>query len=305
MELGSAEWPVEEMAPPHFSVTLDGATVPVGLRRLSDIEEYRQCESLQERIWGPEDIGRASLLVMLTAEHNGGLVIGAFARDRLIGFAYSFLGLTPAGRLKHCSILLAVEPQFHRSGIGYQLKRAQREAVLAQGLDLITWTFDPLAGVNAYLNLRKLGCVSSVYLENYYGIATGGLNAGLVTDRFLVEWWIRSDHVERRLQRQGQEPSVKGVLINDVMLRSGLPVNREYRLDLEEPVLLVEIPEDLRALKAVDMGLAYAWRMVLREVFARYLASGYRVEDFFRRKYQGRVRSCYVLRKGRRLASVQ
>jgi predicted GNAT superfamily acetyltransferase len=293
-------WAGPELPVSSFSVILQGAAVRIDVRRLSEVDEYRECERLQERIWGPEDIGRASSLVLLTAQHNGGLALGAFAGHRLAGFVYSFLGLTPAGGFKHCSVLLAVDPQFHQAGIGYRLKLAQRQAVLAQGLDLITWTFDPLASINAFLNLRKLGCTSSVYLENYYGTPCGGLNAGLATDRLLAEWRIRAPRVEQRLRPVVEEPVTGGALVNEVVShpRSGLPMNRQCRLECRDPMLLVEIPGDLRAIKALDMDLAHAWRMELREILSRYFASGYQVVDFFRREYAGRLRSCYVLRKG-------
>lgn len=51
-------------------------------------------------------------------------------------------------------------PAYQNCGIGYCFKLTQREAAVAQGVDLITWTFDPLASLNARLNLYKLGCIA-------------------------------------------------------------------------------------------------------------------------------------------------
>ena len=39
---------------------------------------------------------------------------------------------------------MGVAPGYQGRGVGYRLKLAQREAVLDQGIDLITWTYDPL-----------------------------------------------------------------------------------------------------------------------------------------------------------------
>lgn len=85
--------------------------------------------------------------------------------------------------------MAAVLPAYQGLGIGERLKWAQRDAVLAQGIDLITWTYDPLESANAYLNLRKLGAVCNTYLRNVYGNLTDTLNNGLATDRFQVDWW--------------------------------------------------------------------------------------------------------------------
>ena len=70
------------------------------------------------------------------------------------------------------------------------MKTYQREHVLRQGLDLITWTYNPLLARNAQLNIAKLGAVCTTYLPNLYGPMRDGLNAGLPSDRFQVDWWI-------------------------------------------------------------------------------------------------------------------
>lgn len=328
MSLLGEEWPIEKLmryqprsvvhsaasgirlvrdVTPHREVlwsltaSLDGRPVRVDLRRLTEIEEFRQCEQLQDRIWGPDDIGRVSSLVLITSEDNGGSAIGAFVDgDRLVGFVCSFLGFAESGMLKHCSVLMAVDPELQKGGIGYHLKLAQREAALAQGIELITWTFDPLASLNAHLNIHKLGCVSSRYLVNCYGTAQGGINAGLPTDRFLVEWWVRRPWVESRLRGLPAEPPAGARLVNEVTPHphSGLPVSRDCDLDLHDPVLLVEIPENVRALKMADLDLARAWRLELRRIFPHYFAQGYRVTGFSRCEHGGVMRPCYVLRKG-------
>ncbi len=77
--------------------------------------------------------------------------------------------------------------------------------VLAQGIDLITWTFDPLETRNATLNFHKLGAVCNTYFPNLYGDMRDGLNAGLPSDRFQVDWWIASERVAQRLA--GEPPS--------------------------------------------------------------------------------------------------
>ena len=91
-----------------FAISAVGTTT---IRRLEAVEEYRQCETLQERIWGAGDVAGNRLVAMLTAQENGGQVFGAFTDDeQLVGLAYSFIGWTPQRRLKLCSICRGVDP---------------------------------------------------------------------------------------------------------------------------------------------------------------------------------------------------
>jgi predicted GNAT superfamily acetyltransferase len=75
----------------------------------------------------------------------------------------------------------------------------------------VQWTYDPLQAMNAHLNFAKLGVVCEEYAVNIYGMSTSPLHGGNPTDRFVVDWWIRKPHVERRLgspMRGHQGPSV-------------------------------------------------------------------------------------------------
>lgn len=267
--------------------TLPHASPPLAeivIRPVESVDEYRECERLQARIWGPDDVARVPLLDLVTAQENGGLVIGAFGeRGVLIGFVHSFPGLTPAGELKQCSIVLAVDSDHQSAGIGFRLKHAQRQASLALGMNLITWTFDPLQSRNAYFNLHKLGVTASVYLVNLYG-AQGGLNAGLDTDRLLAEWRLDSVDLQpraaatTRVIKDGQGLPV----VNDVVRHpaSLLPVNRRYELDLFARWIQVQIPRNIDEVKRNDIGLARAWRLETREIFLHYLRRGYVVRGF-------------------------
>jgi predicted GNAT superfamily acetyltransferase len=119
------------------------------LRRVSGVEEYHQCEALQAEVWGDDDIARVPLLDMVTAQENGGFVLGAFRPEgQLVAFVYSFPGLTPDGDLKQCSVLLAVHRDYRRNGVGFALKRFQARLAQAHGFTTITWSVDPLVGRN-------------------------------------------------------------------------------------------------------------------------------------------------------------
>ena len=121
------------------------------------------------------------------------MLLGVFVNDELIGFVFGFPGIepTPDGpRPKHCSHILGVLPDHRDGGVGFALKRAQWQMVRHQGLDHVTWTYDPLLSRNAHLNIARLGAVCSTYRRSEYGDMRDGLNAGLPSDRFQVDWWV-------------------------------------------------------------------------------------------------------------------
>ncbi len=52
------------------------------------------------------------------------------------------------------------------------------------------WTFDPLVIPNAFLNIHRLGAVSSAYLVDFYGVSSSRLQGGLPTDRLLADMGV-------------------------------------------------------------------------------------------------------------------
>jgi predicted GNAT superfamily acetyltransferase len=262
------------------------------LRPLDTPEDMAAVEALSMVVWPGTELDVVPGHLLLTIAHNGGLVAGAFDGDRLIGFVFGFLGLDerwyPA-KLKHCSHQLGVHPEYRSAGVGFALKHYQQRFVCEQGLDLVTWTYDPLMSRNAQLNIAKLGAVCNTYRRNVYGELRDSLNAGLPTDRFLVDWWVASDRVEGRVRgTDARQPSLAGILASGAFRVNppGLdgtptPPSPEglHRRPADAPVLL-EIPPDFLALKTADRMLAIAWRLGTRTVFEALFASGLVVTDF-------------------------
>jgi predicted GNAT superfamily acetyltransferase len=275
----------------------------ITVRVLNSFEDYQRAQELQRDIWGWTDLMEVTpLALMLTAQKHGGLAAGAFTPSgQMIGLVFGFMGLTKTGKFKHCSHQMGVLPEHRREGIGEVLKRFQRDYVLNQGaVDLITWTVDPLEGVNASLNIARLGGIVHTYYENLYGDMPDALNSGLSSDRFEVEWWIASQRVndwttrERSthasLWQNGAQPINETALDNLGALH---PVNAN--LNLDDETLLVEIPAEFQAIKMVSMDLAREWRTHTREIFQHYFGRGYYVTDFVSDREQGRRRNFYVL----------
>ena len=270
----------------------------ISIHPVTTIEECRTIERLQAEIWGADDIEVAPNHVLLTLAKEGSIVLLARDEDeKPIGFAFGFLGFTADNRPKFASHIAGVLPAYQNRGIGYQLKLAQREAALARNLDLITWTFDPLQGRNARLNLRKLGAVCNTYLRNLYGDMRDGLNQGLPSDRFRVDWWIATDYVADRIAgrfvEQSLPPSECPILNSATTLDNGLLAPAETFVYPEAPSCLVEIPVDVNCLKSETPELALKWRLQTREIFEMAFATGYTAIDLLRRE----GRDYYLLQK--------
>lgn len=273
------------------------------IRPIQTHDEYRAVERLQREVWSLEDAKIVPDHLLLTAQKNGGLVLGAFESlpeegERLIGFVFGFVGLSPDGRVKHCSHMAGVAPAHRSKNVGYRLKLAQRQHVLAQGMELITWTFDPLESRNARLNFHKLGVTCNTYLRNLYGSMRDELNIGLPSDRFQVEWHIASAHIADRLRDDWVGLSLsarqaEGVPILNRPLPGELPRPPQTVLPLEGDMLLVQIPAHFQVIKSADLGLARAWREHTRALFEAAFAEGYIVVDLLFENEQ----SCYLLRK--------
>jgi len=294
------------------------------IRVLDEPQQMRHVEDLQRRVWPGSEVEIVPAHLLLAAAHNGGLVLGAYhvegqpfvetgaaneavypehvgEEGRLIGFVFGFPGVysTADGlRLKHHSHMAGVDPAYRDQGIGFALKRAQWQMVRHQGIDRITWTYDPLLSRNAYLNISNLGSVCNTYLRDEYGELRDGLNAGVSTDRFQVDWWVNSNRVNRRLSKrprlrldlahflaagtqivnpsqvgEDQLPRPSGVQVEELVAE----INRAEE---PPPIFLLEIPGNFQRLKSTDLELAQAWRLHTRSLFEAFFALGYLVTDF-------------------------
>ncbi len=219
------------------------------IRQCETLEEFTACINLQREVWQFADLDITPLRSFVITLHSGGMTFGAFDRDgKLLGFSHALAAFDAQNRPYYYSHMAAVDHRLQNSGIGVQLKLAQRDLALKRGLPLIKWTFDPLQSRNAYLNLVKLGGVVRTYCANYYGNAsTSELHRGLDTDRLFVEWWVGSERVTEALAGQKREDAV---------------------------VATVEIPAEIQEIKSREMAAARRWQLEVRAAFQRCLAEG-------------------------------
>ena len=285
---------------------------PLRIRPMTTPEDMALVEELQRAVWSGNETEVVPVHMLLAVAQGGGVILGAFEGDRLVGMVFGFLGVdeehperVAMARLKHCSHMLAVHPAARNRGIAFELKLAQRRAIVRQGIRLATWTYDPLLSLNAHLNIRRLGAVCRTYRRDAYGNMRDGLNAGLASDRFDVEWWVTSHRVEARLERHRPPLDLVHFLeggaqkINSAALRAdGWPEPSETAEPLQGNLLLAEIPPDFQSLRAADLGLARAWREHSRPLFEAAFQQGYLVTDFVYLRGETSPRAYYILLQG-------
>ena len=261
--------------------------MPVHIRDLHTLDDYRAVVALEQEIWGYTDPGDVvTVPVFIITVKRGGILVGAFDdTSRMVGFAFSIVGLKE-GRPTQWSHMMGVVPEYRGTGLGRALKLAQRDRALAAGFELMEWTFDPLQALNAHLNFHTLGVVCSEYARNVYGESTSTLHRGTPTDRFVVEWHLRAPHVERRVNRAQKSiaaratevahaPAANRTVATGRWLRSTPP-----DLVIDGPRLWVEVPADFTEMQQDAPELALDWRHRTRDIFETYFARGFRAVDF-------------------------
>jgi predicted GNAT superfamily acetyltransferase len=253
-------------------------------RDLTSLTDFATVVDLEQEIWGPGYTEPVPVPILAVTVKRGGILIGAFEGDRMVGFVYSLPGLKD-GRPMQWSHMAGVVTAFRSAGVGHRLKLLQRERALRMGLDLIEWTYDPLQAMNAHLNFSKLGVVVAEYEENVYGASQSPLHKGNPTDRFVAEWRIREPHVVRRLKAPAiplRAHEIGGMRRANRAIPAGeWHEPAELVLDIEDRRVAVEIPIGFTEMLAAVPDLAIAWRMATRRIFTTYFARGFHAVDFF------------------------
>lgn len=278
---------------------MTSVTPTITIRDIESVAQMKALEKLQQDVWGWDDLDTTPLMDFIILKELGGTLIGAFDGDRLIGFAFGFLGRHDERVVFH-SHMLAVHPLYREHGVGLRLKLAQRASAIERGFEHITWTFDPLQSTNGHLNFRKLGVVASGYKVNFYGAQSSSpLHRHIGTDRLWVDWFLNSKRVATRIQVRHDEHEIttadldgleRLIQVNGDGLAVARPVN-----GLRCKPVLIEVPDKIALLQRDNPDSARAWRDSTRAAFVNALESGYVVEDFLRNDRDGNRVGCYLL----------
>ena len=265
------------------------------IRELSSIDDFEQVLRLEKEVWESSEADITPLALAVATENAGSIWLGAFDGDHLIGFAFAFPSVhrhpvTPSnsapGPVGFHSHLLAVREPYRDSGIGYELKLAQRQKALELGITELTWTFDPLRSRNAHLNFSKLGVISNSYRIDFYGPATTSPLHSNSTDRLWVTWRISHERTEQRLRGKTVRNEVLDALTHLAPLvrfnGDGVPVEGDLSQALRRQRIAIEIPGDIERIECADRELARRWRLATRRAFTESVAHGFVVTEFCR-----------------------
>ncbi len=209
----------------------------VQVRKLDSLKDQESARILFDFTWSA-DIGTEIAPNLLQAMvHSGSYLSGAFIDNKIVGAAFAFPA-TNNGLHLH-SHMTAVLDQYRDQGIGYALKIDQWNWAKKHKYPHLSWTFDPLVRRNAKLNIVKLGVDISAYFPNFYGEMPDALNAGDESDRLMVSW---STDIE--------EPKARQLITN-----------------LKPDDILIEIPEDIVAIRSKNQSVSIKWRRRVRDQF--------------------------------------
>lgn len=231
------------------------------IRELRAIGDLAEAVRLQQRIWEFDDIDLIPLRMFVVATKIGGQALGAYQNGAMIAFCLCLPGLKPGGGTYLHSHMLGVLPEYRNSGAGRRLKFRQREYALAQGVQLIEWTFDPLEIKNAFFNIERLGAVARRFVRNQYGSTSSRLHGGLPTDRLIAEWWIENSRVTA-----AQNGSARAPLKHEAS---------------------IEVPANIAEMRQHDPAQARGVQASVGEQFERHFRDGLTVTGFERRREAG------------------
>lgn len=278
----------------------------ITIRDLSSVADFRQVEALEREVWQLSDLDVTPLTLAVAAKAAGAIWIGAFDRDKLVGFVFGFLG-SEKGNLTVHSHMLAVQSEYRHLDLGYKLKVEQRQRALDLRFgDLrikeVTWTFDPLQSRNAHLNFSKLGVISAAYKVDFYGPQTSSILHQNGTDRLWVTWPIRSRRVQNRLANKDNRAEILDTLSRlTPLLRfdgEARPSGTDLAAALSRRRIAIEIPSDIGCVEEKDPKLAREWRSQTRWAFSEALKAGFFVAEFCRTIRGQQGPGVYLLERG-------
>ena len=222
----------------------------IQVRELVNLQDQDFGRKIFDLTWAMDAGTEITPNLLQAMAHSGSYLSGAFIEDKLVGAAFAFPA-TNNGLHLH-SHMTAVLDKYRDQGVGYALKIDQWNWAKKQKYPYLSWTFDPLVRRNAKLNIVKLGVDISAYFPNFYGEMPDALNAGDESDRLMVSW------------------------STDV----NAPKARELITNPKPDDILIEIPEDIVAIRSKNQSESMKWRRLVREQFLAAFGKNGKVVGF-------------------------
>ena len=233
----------------------------IEVRVLSEHDEFRETLNVQMGVWKFSEVDQVPPRILSVSKYIGGLVLGAYDGERMIGFNLTFPGMKRSGAAYWHSHMTGVLGGYQNRGIGYKIKLKQREEAIRRGVELVEWMFDPLQIRNAHFNIEKLGATVQSFLPNQYGITSSPLHGGLPTDRLVAEW------------------NVMGTRVAAVVSGGEVTGRRAVRT--------IQIPGEVDEWRAQDPEKARSEQTRVREEFQKYFGQGLAVIGYERNEQGG------------------
>jgi predicted GNAT superfamily acetyltransferase len=281
---------------------------------------------LEKRVWHKEGYREvnAPMLYFELAYLTNGLVLTAFdngiftpeeneemakndpwySGDRPIGFLACFADFDEQGPFWY-GARMGVDRLYQDKNIGEAILDALYQSAIERNIPRIRWTYDPLVSRNAYLYLHKMGAqVQEIGFNYYTAVFTNDeLNKNISTDRFLVDWYVNSERVTERMDKNIYPRHDLSVMtsdntLNEIILdEEGLERPGEKMIfDSDATPLFIEIPYSQDKLLKADRQKAQDLRNKCRALFMRYLAAGYIIRELYvKKETSGRIRPFYRL----------
>jgi len=209
----------------------------IRVRELESLQDQDSGRKIFDLTWAMDAGTEITPNLLQAMVHSGSYLSGAFINNEIVGAAFAFPA-TNNGLHLH-SHMTAVLDAYRDKGVGYALKIDQWNWAKKHKFSHLSWTFDPLVRRNAKLNIVKLGVDISAYHPNFYGEMPDALNAGDESDRLMVSWSTDID-----------EPKARQLIAHS-----------------KPDDILIEIPEDIVAIRAKDQSESMKWRRQVRDQF--------------------------------------
>ena len=222
----------------------------IQVRELKSLQDQDSGRKIFDLTWAMDAGTEITPNLLQAMVHSGAYLSGAFIENKIVGAAFAFPA-TNNGLHLH-SHMTAVLPEFRDKGVGYALKIDQWNWAKKHKYSHLSWTFDPLVRRNAKLNIVKLGVDISSYYPNFYGAMPDALNAGDESDRLIVSWSTDID----------------------------APKARELITNPKPDDILIEIPEDIVAIRSKNQSESMKWRGLVREQFLAAFGKNGKVVGF-------------------------
>jgi predicted GNAT superfamily acetyltransferase len=209
----------------------------IQVRKLESLQDQDSGRKIFDLTWAMDAGTEITPNLLQAMVHSGSYLSGAFIENKIVGAAFAFPA-TNSGLHLH-SHMTAVLDEFRDKGVGYALKIDQWNWAKKHKYSHLSWTFDPLVRRNAKLNIVKLGVDISAYFPNFYGAMPDALNTGDESDRLMVLW-----------STDIHEPKARELITH--------PKPDDF---------LIEIPEDIVAIRSKDQSESMNWRRQVRKQF--------------------------------------